>query len=134
MKWLICLLFSSSVFAADRAAILATNALLDSYKTKHEAPAAEHNRIMVFVRPQNTAGYIHGTTYPITRATDNNILFNIPNGIELRSCDIAPSLERVLIKITGSDSLDIRMIENKPIKISCTSQNLSKYFFISYKQ
>lgn len=133
MKFLL-LLISFSAFALDKDALTARNNELNDIVLKQQAPIVEHNRSMMYISPNLQSGHIYKPYLSINYISETELEILIPQGLNIQKCDIAPYVERVRIMDNDAqDKILINIKKDKRLELKCESNDLTKYFFVTFK-
>jgi len=134
MKALILLLISFSVFAIDKDALTIRNNELSDIFLKQQEPVADHNRAMMYISPNLQSGHRYKPYLSINKISDTEIELLIPQGLNIQSCDIAPYVERARILDNDvQDKIFVNIKKDKRLELKCESNDLTKYFFVTFK-
>jgi hypothetical protein len=131
---LITILLTNYSIAQDRVQMQLRNQELAELKAKSDITEL-HNKFFIYSSAIGQPGYINLRNIEIERLPDNIFRLPIPNGMELRNCLNPPFVERVQIQVNpGQDYILVSSKDMNKFLLSCSSQNLTKHAFISYKE
>ena len=133
IKALILIILSFNIFAADKATLQARNQRLTELYTL-SLSTENHDNLFIYRTEIGQPGVIFQEDVTFLRVNPNIIKIEIPSGLELRNCKTPQFAERVIIQNNlGQDYIEISTRNLQNIKLSCSSQDLTNYSFISFK-
>lgn len=137
MKSILIIIFaiiSFQTYSADKSVLQARNQELSELFQKSNS-TEEHDKVFLYQSELGNPGAIYTKDILLERIVPNMLRIAIPSSLELRSCQTAPFTERIQIQNNvGQDYILISTSNMKNLKISCASQNLTRFVFISYKE
>ena len=131
---IILITISLNTYSADKSVLQARNQELVELFQKSSS-TENHDKVFLYQSEIGNPGVIYTKDILLERIVPNILRIAIPNGLELRSCQTAPFTERIQIQNNvGQDYILISTSNMQSLKISCASQNLTRFVFISYKE
>ena len=129
----IIIISSFNTFSADKDALRARNQRLSELFILSQS-TDDHDKLFIYKTEVGQPGFILQEDVSFQRINPNIIKIPIPSGLELRDCKTPPFSERVVVQNNlGQDYIEISALKLQNIKLSCSSQDLTNYSFISYK-
>lgn len=131
--FLLFLIITIDAFSADKNALRQRNQRL-SELYQLSLSTENHDKLFIYKTEVGQPGFILLEEIVFQRVSPNLIKIPIPGGLELRDCKTPPFSERVVIQNNpGQDYVEISTSDLQKVMLSCSSQDLTNYSFISYK-